>query len=163
MNIISRMMLELSAITLYRIGNWFYRHKLKPISNLFTIIIFFLFNSFIPSEVEIGRNTKIGYRGIGVVINDLARIGEHCMIGTGVTVGGKSGSKGAPVIEDNVCICTGAKVLGDIRIGHDSIIGANAVVIHDVPPFSVMGGIPAKRIAVIDEENYFIDSQRRHS
>jgi serine O-acetyltransferase len=63
-----------------------------------------------------------------------------------VTIGGRSASIGVPVIGDNVYISTGAKVLGDITIGNNCVIGANAVVISNVPDNTVAAGVPAKVI-----------------
>lgn len=71
-------------------------------------------------------------------------IGENCWINQQVTVGYTG--KGCPVIGNNVMITCGAKVLGDITVADGAVIGANAVVIRDVEPDAVMGGIPAKKI-----------------
>ncbi len=73
------------------------------------------------------------------------RIGENCWINQQVTIGYRNQGK-PPVIEDNVTITCGAKVLGDITVGRGATIGANAVVIKDVEPGAVMVGIPAHRI-----------------
>jgi serine O-acetyltransferase len=72
-------------------------------------------------------------------------IGENCWINQQVTIG-YNGQGDPPVIGDNVTITCGAKVLGDIRIGNNVIVGANAVVIHDVSDNCVVGGVPAKTI-----------------
>ena len=71
-------------------------------------------------------------------------IGENCWINQQVTVGHTG--RGCPVIGDNVMITCGAKVLGDITVGDGAVIGANAVVVKDVEPGAVMGGVPARRI-----------------
>ena len=71
-------------------------------------------------------------------------IGENCWINQQVTIGHTG--KGCPVIGDNVMITCGAKVLGNITVGDGAIIGANAVVVKDVEPGAVMGGVPAKII-----------------
>lgn len=71
-------------------------------------------------------------------------IGKNALIFQQVTIGYKDGKK--PIIYDNVTICCGAKVLGGVTIGNNSIIGANAVVVKDVPSNSVVGGVPAKII-----------------
>lgn len=72
-------------------------------------------------------------------------IGENCWINQQVTIGYKGGGH-SPIIGDNVMITCGAKVLGSITIGNESVIGANAVVVKDVEPGSVMVGVPARRI-----------------
>jgi serine O-acetyltransferase len=73
-------------------------------------------------------------------------IGDDCLIRHGVTIG-NSGSEdpfGAPTIGSRVQFGAGAKVLGRVRVGNDVIIGANAVVVRDVPDFAVVGGVPAR-------------------
>lgn len=72
-------------------------------------------------------------------------IGENCWINQQVTIGYKDNTT-PPVIGNNVMIACGAKVLGPISVGDGAVIGANAVVIRDVEPGAVMGGVPAKRI-----------------
>jgi serine O-acetyltransferase len=71
-------------------------------------------------------------------------IGENCWINQQVTVGHTG--RGCPVIGSNVMITCGAKVLGDITVGDDAVIGANAVVVKDVEPGAIMGGVPARKI-----------------
>lgn len=100
--------------------------------------------------IEIHPGATIGRRffidhGMGVVIGETAEIGEDVMVYHGVTLGGRSLTHGKrhPTIGDRVTIGAGAKVLGPLRIGDDSAIGANAVVTRDVPPNSIATGIPA--------------------
>lgn len=102
-----------------------------------------VFKCSIPFQAEIGKGTKLGHGGIAVVINKRAIIGQNCVIGSCVTIGGKSKGDAAPKIGDFVYIATGAKVLGDIQIGNHVIIGANSVVVKDVPSNCVVAGIPA--------------------
>ena len=70
------------------------------------------------------------------------------MISPCVTIGGRSGIRGVPVIEDGVFIGAGARILGDIRVGRRAIIGANAVVLESVPDDAVVAGIPARVIRI---------------
>jgi serine O-acetyltransferase len=77
----------------------------------------------------------------GIIIHNGAVLGEGVVIMQQVTIGARNIDDKAPVIENNVFIGAGAKVLGGIRIGHDCIIGANAVVTHDIPPDSTVIGI----------------------
>ncbi len=88
--------------------------------------------------------------GSGVVIGETAEIGSDVTIYQGVTLGGTGFASGKrhPTIEDNVTIGSGAKLLGPIRVGHGSKIGANAVVIHDVPPNSTVVGNPGHPVRV---------------
>ena len=101
--------------------------------------------------VEIHPGAKIGRRlfidhGMGVVIGETAEIGEDATLYHGVTLGGTSLSKGKrhPELGDRVTVGAGAKILGNIRIGSDSRIGANAVVVKSVPENSVVVGIPGQ-------------------
>ena len=134
----------LNAIFFYRIARFFYLHKVPFISKIIELLIFLVYNSRIPSSCIIGKGTKFAYGGIACVIHARSVIGANVKIGTNVTVGGRSGHYEVPVIGDNVYIATGAKVLGPIKIGNNAVIGANAVVIHDVEENAVVGGIPAK-------------------
>ena len=74
---------------------------------------------------QIGESSELGYGGIAVVIHERAQIGRHVMISPCVTIGGRSGIPGVPIIEDDVFIGAGAKILGDVTIGRGATIGAN--------------------------------------
>jgi len=87
--------------------------------------------------------------GIGVVLHPDCKIGERVMIGQGVTIGGTFGS-GTPIVGSDVWIGPGVRILGDVTIGSNCIIGANAVVTRDVPDNSVVGGVPAKLLKTIE-------------
>ena len=93
----------------------------------------------------IGRELFIDH-GMGVVIGETAIIGNNVTLYQGVTLGGTGKEKGKrhPTVGNNVVIGTGAKVLGNITIGDNSYIGANAVVIKDVPPNSTVVGVPGR-------------------
>lgn len=101
----------------------------------------------IGGSAIIGRRLTIEHHG-GIVIHGSTRIGDDCLIRHGVTIGnsGRDDPLGAPSIGDRVEIGAGAKLLGRIRIGNDVIIGANAVVIRDVPDNAIVGGVPARLI-----------------
>ena len=101
--------------------------------------------------IEIHPGAKLGRRmfidhGMGVVIGETAEVGEDVMLYHGTTLGGVSLNKGKrhPTVGDRVTIGAGAKVLGPITLGNDSQVGANAVVIRDVPDGVTAVGIPAK-------------------
>jgi serine O-acetyltransferase len=101
--------------------------------------------------VEIHPGARIGRRffidhGMGVVIGETSEVGDDVLIYHGVTLGGRSSRTGKrhPTVEDGVTIGTGARVLGPIVIGARSQIGANAVVVKDVPADSVAVGVPAR-------------------
>lgn len=101
--------------------------------------------------IEIHPGATIGNElfidhGMGVVIGETAMIGDNVTLYQGVTLGGTGKEKGKrhPTVGNNVVIGTGAKVLGNITIGDSSYIGANAVVIKDVPPNSTVVGVPGR-------------------
>jgi serine O-acetyltransferase len=136
----------IDAMTLYRMGRKLYLRGIPVLPAVLRKAIHYLHGSYIPAEADIGEGTQLGYGGMGIVIHKDAKIGRHCLISHQVTVGGRSGLKDLPVIGDYVRIGAGAKILGPIHIGDFAVIGANAVVVKDVAPGAVVGGIPAKEI-----------------
>ncbi|MFQ5456253.1 MAG: serine O-acetyltransferase [Nitrospirota bacterium] len=128
---------------MYKLSNVLYKLKIPIIPDIISTLIRFVFAAYIPYSCEIGRNTIIGYGGLGIVVHNRSIIGENCVIGSLVTIGGTSKKYGVPVIGDNVIIGSGAKLIGPIRVGNNVVIGANAVVVKDVPDNCVVGGIPA--------------------
>ena len=112
--------------------------------NIFFIRL--LFSCQISMGAKIGKGTKLGLGGLAVAIHKRAVIGNNVVISQGVTIGGRSKHHAVPIIGDNCHIAPGAKVLGPITIGNNSIVGANAVVIDNVPENSIVAGIPAKII-----------------
>jgi serine O-acetyltransferase len=103
----------------------------------------------IHPAAEIGDGLFIDH-GTGVVIGETAELGDNVTLYQGVTLGGTGFATGKrhPTVEDNVTIGSGAKLLGPIRVGHGAKIGANAVVIHDVPPNSTVVGNPGHPVRV---------------
>ena len=130
-------------IHFYRFNNWLYRHRIPLLPKFIWKLQYLLFNCSVPASCQIGGGTKFGYVGIAVVMHGRTVIGKNCMIGQGVTIGGKSGWYEVPVIGDNVHINAGAKIIGPVRIGNNVEIGANCVVVKDVPSNCVVAGIPA--------------------
>jgi Serine acetyltransferase len=134
----------MNLIKVHRVSHYLYRKKIPLLPRLFRFLIFLLYNSDIPSSVTIGKHSLFGHSGIGVVIHQDAIIGDHCTIGQGITIGGRSKNPTVPVIGNKVYIAAGARVLGPIKIGNNVIIAPNAVVINDVEDNCIVGGIPAK-------------------
>jgi serine O-acetyltransferase len=139
------------SMAVYRFGRWRYTIRwrwlrmpfsflykvLKPVSEVLTGIEF-------PCEAKVGRRFRIEHFG-GIVISGDAVFGDDCVIRNGVTVGLKhTGYRGAPVLGNRVDIGAGAKILGPIKIGDDVLIGANAVVITDIPSNCIAVGVPAR-------------------
>jgi serine O-acetyltransferase len=109
----------------------------------------------IATGIEIHPAAKIGSdffvdHGNGVVIGETAEIGDRVTLFQGVTLGGTGFATGKrhPTVEDNVTIGSGAKLLGPIKVGHGAKIGANSVVIHDVPPNATVVGNPGHPVRV---------------
>ncbi len=103
----------------------------------------------IHPAAQIGRGFFIDH-GMGVVIGETAEIGDDVTLYQGVTLGGTGFATGKrhPTVQDNVTIGSGAKLLGPITVGHGSKIGANSVVIHDVPPNSTVVGNPGHPVRI---------------
>lgn len=104
--------------------------------------------------IEIHPGAVIGRRffvdhGMGVVIGETAEVGDDVMLYHQVTLGGRSTARGKrhPTVEDGVTFGAGARVLGPVRVGAGAQIGANAVVVRDVPPGAVVVGIPGRIVA----------------
>lgn len=99
----------------------------------------------IHPAAKIGKGVFIDH-GMGVVIGETTEIGDNCTIYQGVTLGGTGKDKGKrhPTIGNNVMIGSGAKVLGPFKVGDNSKVAANAVVLHEIPPNSTCVGVPAR-------------------
>ncbi len=139
------------VMAVYRFGRWRYGIRPSflrpPFSLLYKILKVWsqiLTGIDLPCEVVVGRRFLIEHFG-GIVISGDTVFGDDCVVRNGVTVGLRhTGVRGAPRIGNRVDIGTGAKVLGAITIGDDVAIGANAVVLKDVPPNSIAVGVPAQ-------------------
>ena len=131
-------------LKVHRLSSWCYAHRAKPIASLLDYINYLLFNCSIPGTTSIGRGTVLSKGGIAVVLHERSVIGKNCVVGSCVTVGGRSQHPEVPVIGNNVYLATGCKVLGPIQIGDDVVVAPNSVVLESVPSNVVVAGIPAK-------------------
>ncbi len=135
----------LHAIWFYRIAHWFWMHRLFWLGRLTSHVGRALSGVEIHPGAQIGPGFFIDH-GMGVVIGETTEIGANVTLYHGVTLGGTSWKKGKrhPTLEDDVVVGAGAKILGPIKIGARTRVGANAVVVKDVPHDSVVVGIPGR-------------------
>jgi len=135
------------AILLHRIAHWFWTHHLQLVGRIVSHMSRFLTGIEIHPGAQIGDSFFIDH-GMGVVIGETSEIKENVTLYHGVTLGGTSFTRGKrhPTIESNVIIGAGAKVLGPLTVGENSKVGANSVVISDVPPNCSVVGVPGKAI-----------------
>ncbi|AIO18228.1 Serine acetyltransferase [Candidatus Izimaplasma bacterium HR1] len=138
----------LHAVWSYRIARFFWKLRLKMIARIISNIGRFNTGVDIHPGAQIGKNFVIDH-GSGIVIGETAVIGNNVLMYHGVTLGGTgnhSGAKRHPSLCDEVMIAAGAKILGDIKIGYGAKVGANSVVLKDVPPHATAVGMPARII-----------------
>lgn len=135
----------LHAIWSHRIAHFFYRRRLFSIARVISQISRFFTGIEIHPGARIGSKLFIDH-GMGVVIGETCEIGDEVIIYQGVTLGGTGKEKGKrhPTIGNRVVISSGAKVLGSFKVGDHSNIGANSVVLREVPPNSTVVGIPGR-------------------
>ncbi len=148
----------LHAVWTYQITHWLWNHGLRLFARMLSQA------SRILTGIEIHPAAQIGHRlfidhGTGVVIGETSIVGDDVTIYQGVTLGGTGKEKGKrhPTIGNRVVIGAGAKILGNIRIGDNSRVGAGSVVLRDVPDNSTIVGVPGhivlregKRVVIVD-------------
>ena len=146
----------IKAVRSHRLAHWCYRHNLKFLARAISQ------RSRRRTGIEIHPGATIGRRlvidhGMGIVIGETAEIGDYCLIYHGVTLGGtgKDVGKRHPTIGNNVLIGTGAKVLGPIKVGDNSRIAANSVVLKEIPEDSTAVGIPARVVRIAGQKVNF--------
>ena len=126
-------------------------HIIKTITQtLFAFMVLVLRHDI---RCKVPHSTIFGHAGIGVVIAPQVKMGGHCIIGQNVTLGVRHGKY--PTIGWGVIISAHACVLGGVRIGSCSVIGAGSVVIHDIPPWSVVVGVPGRVIKTIKSKKEY--------
>lgn len=135
-------------LRLHRCANWLWRHKVPLFPFLFKATNRILFGLVLPPATQVGPGVLFSYQGLGTVVHRDTIIERDAVISTGVTLGGRGGRVGAPRIGRGALVGTGAKVLGPVRVGAFASIGANAVVIDDVPDYGVAVGVPARVVRV---------------
>ncbi len=149
----------LHALWIHRLSHLLWSKNLKLVARFTSHIGRFLTGIEIHPAAKIGRNFFIDH-GMGVVIGETAEIGDNVTLYQGVTLGGTSLEKVKrhPTIGNNVVIGSGAKILGAFKIGDNSKIGSNSVVVREVPDNSTVVGVPGKIIKKeISEEKKDLD------
>lgn len=133
------------ALTMHRVSHWLWLHKLKSLARFNAMLARFFTGVEIHPAAKIGRRFFIDH-GMGVVIGETAEVGDDVTIYHGVTLGGVSlkKEKRHPTIGNNVIIGAGAKVLGPFKVGDRVRIGANSVVLHEVPQDATVVGVPGR-------------------
>jgi serine O-acetyltransferase len=142
------------ATVVYRFGQWSNERAPRPLRRLCKagyLVAFKLTEMAtgisLPAHARIGRGLYVGHFG-GIVVHTDVVIGDHCSLSHGVTIGVLGGPRpGVPRIGNRVYIGCGAKLLGPICIGDGATIGANAVVLDDVPAGATAVGVPARVVA----------------
>jgi serine O-acetyltransferase len=139
----------LHALLAYRLAHLLYDGGVPLLPRLIASLARSVTGIEIHPAAEIGERFVIDH-GMGVVIGETAEIGDDVTLYQGVTLGGTGFATGKrhPTVQDNVTVGSGAKMLGPITIGHGAKIGANTVVIHDVPPNSTVVGNPGHPVRV---------------
>lgn len=133
------------SILLHRVAFLLYRLRFKGLARCVSTLNRFLTGVDIHPGAKIGDGLFIDH-GMGVVIGETCEIGNNVTLYQGVTLGGtgKESGKRHPMIGNNVVISSGAKILGPFKVGDHSKIGANAVVLKEVPPFCTVVGVPGR-------------------
>jgi serine O-acetyltransferase len=133
------------AVALYRIGHWCRKRDLRVAAAFVERLMHHLCHCWISTAAEIGEGFMIAHVG-GLVIGGGTIIGNNCDVRQNVTFGGnfnRDNGRQQPIVGDNVSVGVGAVILGPVRVGSNSIVGANSVVTRDVPADVIVAGIPA--------------------
>jgi serine O-acetyltransferase len=150
------------AVFFHQISNFFYKAGFDLIARIISQTIRFFTGIEIHPGAKIGKNLFIDH-GMGVVIGETSEIGDNVTIYHNVTLGGSSPSidserqrheKRHPTIGHDVVIGSGAQIIGPIKVGNNTRIAANAVVVKDVPENATMVGIPAKAVKLENKGSF---------
>ena len=150
------------AVFFHQISNFFYKAGFDLIARIISQTIRFFTGIEIHPGAKIGKNLFIDH-GMGVVIGETSEIGDNVTIYHNVTLGGSSPSidserqrheKRHPTIGNDVVIGSGAQIIGPIKVGNNSRIAANAVVVKDVPENATMVGIPARAVKLANKGSF---------
>lgn len=137
------------ALVMYRFFHFLHVHRYFLIARILSALTRFFTGIEIHPGATIGQGVFIDH-GSGVVVGETAVVGNNVVIYQGVTLGGTGKDKGKrhPTIEDNVMICSGAKVLGPFTVGNGAKIGAGSIVLNEVPPNATVVGVPGRIVRI---------------
>ena len=150
------------AVFFHQISNFFYKAGFDLIARIISQTVRFFTGIEIHPGAKLGKNLFIDH-GMGVVIGETSEVGDNVTIYHAVTLGGSSPSidsekqrheKRHPTIGNDVVIGSGAQIIGPVKVGNNSRIAANAVVVKDVPENATMVGIPAKAVKLDNKGNF---------
>ena len=151
----------LHAVWAHHVSRWLWRHGMRLLARLVSQFARLFTGVEIHPGAEIGRRLFIDH-GMGTVIGETAIVGDDVTLYQGVTLGGTGKEKGKrhPTLGNNISIGSGAKLLGNITIGDNCRVGANSVVLRNVPPNSTIVGVPGhivlrdgKRVVITDPKD----------
>lgn len=147
------------AVFFFRINHFLWNIHLKILARFLSQIARFFTGIEIHPGATIGKRFFIDH-GMGVVIGETTIIGDDCILYQGVTLGGVGTGehkvKRHPTLQNNVMIFAGAKIIGDVTVGENSIVGASSVVLKDVPPNCTVIGIPGR---IVKENGQRVDEK----
>ncbi len=147
------------AMFFFRINHFLWNIHLKILARFLSQIARFFTGIEIHPGATIGKRFFIDH-GMGVVIGETTIIGDDCILYQGVTLGGVGTGehkvKRHPTLQNNVMIFAGAKIIGDVTVGENSIVGASSVVLKDVPPNCTVIGIPGR---IVKENGQRVDEK----
>ncbi len=146
------------AVIRHRVAHWFFKHGWFFIARAISQRTRKITGIEIHPGAQIGQRLVIDH-GMGIVIGETAIIGDDCLLYQGVTLGGSGKEKGKrhPTLGNNVLVGAGAKVLGSFKVGDNSRIAANAVVLNEIPDHATAVGVPAKVVRVAGEKVELLD------
>lgn len=150
------------ALSWYRVAHFFYKIKLKLLARMISQTARFFTGIEIHPAAKIAGGVFIDH-GAGVVIGETAEVEEGVVIYQGATLGGTGKEKGKrhPTVKRGAIISAGARVLGGFTVGEYAKIGANAVVLREVPPYATVVGVPAHVVRINGEKPDDLEQEKR--
>lgn len=140
-----------SLMKVFRLMEYLNTKKVPLLPGFLMRYIRIIYSCDLPVNLKLGKGVILKHNGLGVVIHPNAIIGENTQIYQNVSIAGRN-NRGTPIIGKNVFIGCGACVLGGVKIGDNVSIGANAVVLTDIPDNAVVVGVPGKVVKINDEK-----------